>query len=83
MFADLLGVKRHRENKYRRVRIEMISNKGEIKIVGRKMRPLHELSIDTGNERIKLFEAEEKYEKLKLAKKRNYLKSSKLKIMSI
>jgi hypothetical protein len=78
MFSDLLGIKRHRENKDRRVRIEMISEKGEVKVVGRKMRPLHELSIDTGTKRIKLFEAEGKYERLKLAKKSELTKKFKV-----
>lgn len=78
MFSDLLGVKRHRENKYRQIRIEMISDAGEIKIVGRKMRPLHELSIDTGKEYVKLFETEERYEKLKFAKKRELTKKFKV-----
>jgi hypothetical protein len=78
MFSDLLGVKRQRENKFRRVRIEMISDKGEIKIVGRKMRPLHELTLDTGKETVKLFESEEKYEQLKFAKKRELAKKFKV-----
>jgi len=78
MFADLLGAKRHRENKYRRIRIKMISDKGEIKIVGRKIRPLHELLLDTGKKTIKLFETEEKYEALKSEKKKELSRNSKV-----
>jgi hypothetical protein len=69
MFTDLLGIKKHRENKDKRVRIEMVSQAGERKVVGKKLAPLHELSLDTGRKRVILFEEEAAYEKLKARKK--------------
>jgi len=78
IFADSLGVKRHRENKNRKVRIEMVSETGELKIVGKKMRPLHELSIDTGDKKVTLFEDEARYEVLKNRKKKELSKKFKV-----
>lgn len=69
MFTDLLGIKRHREDKGRKVRIEMVSQHGERKVVGRKLKPLHELRLDTGVKKVVLFEDEARYETLKNRKK--------------
>lgn len=70
MVGDLLGIKRHREKNDRRIRIGLLSEKGDIKIVGRKMRPLHELHFDAGEKTVVLFEDEGNYESLRKRKQR-------------
>lgn len=78
MFADLLGVKRHRENKDRKIRVNLVSEDGGRKVVGHKMQPLHELHLDTGEKKVVLFEDEERYRSLKNRKKLELAKKFKV-----
>ncbi|MDB5152304.1 MAG: endonuclease [Mucilaginibacter sp.] len=74
----LLGIKRHRKNKDRKIRIEMCSDTGAVKVVGKNMEPWHELSLDTGDQKVVIFESEANYEALKNRKKKELSKKFKV-----
>ena len=66
-FTDLLGIQRDRNNN-RKIKIELVSETGESKFVGKKLKPLRKLIFRLPDKKITLFANEDDYEKLKKQK---------------
>jgi len=77
MFTHHLGISRQRNNNVS-VKLPLISKDGEIRYVGKKLRPYNELTYHIAEEKIILHENEENFEKTKNRKQKELEKKFKV-----